>query len=715
MNTLLLIAAAMAVQPSDSLSVNLTQVEVTANRATVRTPVAYTNVSAKELAKINDGRDIPFLLEGTPSVVTTGDAGSGVGYSYIRIRGVDATRINVTANGVPLNDPESHSVYWVNTPDLTSSLRDVQVQRGAGTSANGAGAFGASVNMVTGAPSIDPYANVTAGYGSYNTNRQTVKVGSGLFADHWSVDARFSHIGSDGYLDRAWSKLWSYQGQLAYSSYFTNISLLAFGGNEKTYQAWNYPTAEEMQKYGRRYNSCGEYTDSDGNTAYYPDQIDNFTQHHVHLNLSQYLGHDIRLSLTGFYIRGLGYYDQYKTNQKLKNYGLTSDLGARSDLTRLKYNDNNYGGANLNLNWTGSRVKTALGTSISWFTGSHYGQVQWVREFQGAINPLQEYYRNMGRKFDATVFGRADWTISSPLTAYADLQYRHIRYSIRGINDDLAPLDILQNYNFFNPKVGLTYINGAHRAFASWSVAQKEPVRDNFTEANPGQYPSAEKLYDYELGYTFGHRLFSVGVNLYYMDYKDQLVLTGQISDTGNALSVNVPRSYRMGIELQGALKPCSWFDWTINATLSRNRIKNFTEYVFDWENYRYVTQYCGDSPISFSPSVIAHNAFNFNYKSASASLVTRYVSEQYMDNARSASARLDAYCVSDLHLGYDFTTIPGMKDLRLGVVIYNIFNKKYCNNGWASAEYADGHIVRYAGFAAQATANVMATVSMTF
>lgn len=725
-------AAASDIQPTDSAVVSLRDVEIVANRAAAKTPVAYTNVSGAELERANDGRDIPFLIESTPSMVTTGDAGGGIGYSSMRIRGVDATRINVTANGVPINDSEGQQVYWVNMPDLASSLRDIQIQRGAGTSTNGAGAFGASVNMLTDAPSMERYAYVGASYGSYNANRQTVKVASGLFGDHWSVDARFSHIGSDGYLDRAFSKLWSYQGQLAYLADNTSVRLIAFGGKEKTYMAWDYASKEEMAEFGRRYNPCGEYTAADGSTAYYKDQCDNFVQHHIQLILNQRLGRDWNLNIVGHYTKGDGYYDQYKTKRTLIEYGLEPYMDAdgneieKSDLIRLKFNDNDFGGATLNLRYSNDRIQAVLGTAANWFRGLHYGEIKWVRNYIGALDPNQEYYNNIGRKFDYNVFARADYSIIPDLSAYADLQYRHVRYTIRGVSDNfdyntmaMADLDVHENYNFFNPKVGLTYTNGMHRAFASWSVAHKEPVRDNFTDGDPNHRPDPERLFDYELGYTFNHRLFTVGVNLYYMDYKDQLVVTGQLSDTGNPLSVNVPKSYRMGIELQGALRPCTWFDWGMNLTLSRNRVKDFVEYIYEEGWHNPITRNCGDTPLAFSPDMILNNDFNFHFRGFDATARTRFVSRQYMDNAKSSVAKLPSYCVTDLHLGYTFKNIRGVKALRLGVAVYNIFNKKYCNNGWTSAEYyvEDGHneVYRYAGFAPQATTNAMGTVALTF
>ena len=717
---------------ADSSAICLRDIEVSANRAVRTTPVAFTNISAEEIKVVNDGRDLPFLINQTPSIVTTGDAGNGVGYSGIRVRGTDASRINVTANGVPVNDSESHRVYWVNMPDLASGLRDVQIQRGAGTSTNGAGAFGASINMLTEAPSLERYAEVSASCGSFNSNRQTVKVGSGIFGDHWSVDARFSHIGSDGYIERAFSKLWSYQGQLAYRADNTLLRLLAFGGHEQTYMAWDYASKEQMEKYGRRYNPCGEYTASDGTTAYYPDQCDNFTQHHLQLLLNQGLGQYMRLNAALHYTKGDGYYDQYKTRRTLEEYGLSNFTGpdgeevSKSDLIRLKFNDNDFGGAMLNLNYKRGRVDASFGSAANWFCGRHFGKVKWVRNYVGAIDPLQEYYRNSGHKFDFNVYGRADVTVTNGLAAYADLQYRHIHYRIDGVSDNfdwntasMALLDIHRDYNFFNPKLGLTYLNGDHRAFVSWSVAHKEPVRDNFTDADPQHYPEAERLFDYELGYSYDCRLFSLAANLYYMDYKDQLVVTGQLSDTGNPLSINVPDSYRMGVELQGALRPVSWFDWQLNATLSRNRIKNFVEYIYEDEWTNPISIDCGDTPIAFSPSLVMGNTFNFHWLGFDASLQTKYVGKQYMNNARSEEALLNSYCVTDLHLGYTFKELKGIKELRLGFAVYNLFNEKYCNNGYAGAGYyvEDGKnvIYRYAGFAAQATTNVMGTVSLKF
>ena len=724
--------ASSLVESLDSVYTALDAIEVTANRAGVKTPVAFTNVTVKDIAKSNDGRDIPSLLEMTPSIISTGDAGAGIGYSSLRIRGTDGSRINITANGVPINDSESHNVYWVNMPDLATSLNDIQIQRGAGTSTNGAGAFGASINMLTDYPSTERSAMVSASYGSFNSNRETVKVSSGLFGDHWSVDARVSHIGSDGYIDRAFSQLWSYMGQLAYRSDNTTLRLLAFGGKERTYMAWDYASKEEMEEYGRRYNPCGRYTASDGSIAFYPDQCDNFTQHHFQLLLNQYIGEYVTLNATLHYTKGDGYYDQYKTKRTLEEYGLEpffdteGNLVKKSDLIRLKFNDNDFGGGMVNVRYQKNALTLVGGGAANWHRGNHFGKVKWVRNYIGEIDPLQEYYSNTGRKFDSNLFIRGDYSFGSGFSAYADLQYRHIDYSIRGVSDNydwnidgMGVLDLKRKWDFFNPKLGISYNDGSHRAYASWSVAHKEPTRDNFTDSDPGHYPVAERMFDYEAGYFYGTSLFNVGAGLYYMDYKDQLVVTGELSDTGNAISVNVPKSYRMGIEIQGALRPVSWFDWQLNATLSRNRIKNFTEYIYEDEWTNPIAIDCGDTPIAFSPDFILHNSFNFNVKGFEASLKSRYVSSQYMNNARSVEAKLDSYFVSDLSLAYTFKKIRGMKDLRVGVTVYNIFNEKYCNNGYAGAGYylEDGKpvIYRYAGYAAQATTNVLATVTLSF
>lgn len=716
----------------DSVQTILKEVEIVANRAGAKTPVAYTNVSKGELNKNNDGRDLTYLMQLTPSVTVTSDAGAGMGYTSMRIRGTDGSRINVTANGVPINNPESHNVYWVNMPDFASSLRDVQIQRGAGTSTNGAGAFGGSVNMMTDAPSVTPYAEVSGSYGSYNTYRATVRVGSGLLRDHWSFDAKLSHLGSDGYIERASSNLWSYFTQGAYRNENTMVRLLVFGGKEKTYMAWDYASKEEMEEYGRRYNPCGKYVDNDGKIAYYKDQNDNYVQHHFQLLLSQHIGDYFNLAAALHYTHDNGYYDQYKQNRTLVEYGLmpykneNGEIIKKSDLIRLKNNVNHFGGGNVRLTYTDDRWNVMAGFAATDFKGHHFGQVKWVRNYIGALDPLQPYYDNYGKKYDINTFVRGAYELSDKFSFFGDLQYRFIHYTIKGSSDNYdwntesaGVLDIRRHWNFFNPKLGVNFNSGPHRAFASWSVAQKEPTRDNFTDGDPDRQPDSERLNDFELGYTFSKGIFSGGLNLYYMDYKDQLVATGELSDTGNAISVNVPESYRAGIEIQTMLKPCDWFEWNFNMTLSRNRIKNFVEYIYEDEWTNPISFDLGSTPISFSPDIIFNNIFSFRWKGAEASLESRYVGKQYMNNAKSEEAKLDAYFVSDLHLGYSFRHLKGIKELSVGFSVYNVFNAKYFNNGYAGAGYyvenGEKIIYRYAGYAAQAPTHVSATVAFKF
>ncbi len=728
---------------TDSLSaINLKEVAVVAQRADARTPIAFNNVTAKEIERINQGVDVPYLLSMTPSVVTTSDAGGGIGYSSIRIRGTEGSRINVTTNGVPVNDSESHNVYWVNLPDIASSVKDFQVQRGAGTSTNGAGAFGGSINMVTDTPSRSPYASFSGSYGMYNTHKETIKVGTGIIGGHWAAEARLSNIGTDGYIDRASADMYSYFAQAGYYSGASSVRLLAFGGKQRTYMAWDYASKDQMEKYGRRYNPCGEYTDKDGNTAYYPNQYDNYILHNFQLLGRHRFSSALTIDVAFHYTKGDGYYEQYKTNRSLVEYGLSpfnittteadgsisTTTVKKSDLIRLKKMDNGFGGGLFNLSYTKGRVSAVAGGALNAYHGQHFGQVAWVRNYIGEIDPLQEYYRNTGHKIDGNIYAKANVDLYRGLSVYADMQYRHIDYTIKGISDtydynigEMQPLAIDRKFDFFNPKVGLNYtFADRHRAFASWSVAHKEPTRNNFIDCAPGRDPKAERLFDYEVGYNYVGQFFTAGVNLYYMDYKDQLVATGQLSDTGNAVSENVPSSYRAGIELQFGLKPCRWFDWTVNATLSRNRIKDFVEYIYDDNDYAsYITVNHGSTRISFSPDFILNNAFNFDWNGFDASLQSHYVSRQYMTNSEQRDQSLDPYFVSNLLLGYTFST-HGLKSVRVGFTVNNIFSEKYENNGYAgSGYYVDNSgekvIYRYSGYSAQAPINVIGSVTVNF
>ena len=720
------------VQADTLKCVELSEVSVVALRATDSTPIAFTNVTSDELSKANEGRDIPYLLSTTPSVIATSDAGLGIGYTSLRVRGVDGSRVNITTNGVPVNDSESHNVYWVNMPDMVSSVKDVQIQRGAGTSTNGAGAFGASINLLTTSPSQEPYAGFDGSYGMYNTHKETVTLGTGLLGGKWAVEARLSNIGTDGYIDRASVDLYSYFAQAGYYGKNTTVRLLAYGGSEKTYHAWDYASKDEMQEYGRRYNPCGKYYDQDGRVQYYDNQTDNYIQHNFQLHVSERMGDYWRMNIALHYTKGDGYYEQYKSSRTLSEYGLESfyldgEKVKKSDLVRKKAMDNGFGGGVFSLLYDKGRVKAVLGGALNRYSGWHYGEVLWVRNYVGALAPNQEYYRNKGVKTDGNVYMRANVEVAKGVTAYADVQYRHIDYSIDGESDTydwntgaMQRLAIKDKFDFFNPKAGVNWkVNERNRVYASVSVAQKEPTRDNYVDGNADEYPKAEKLLDYELGYVYGNKWLTAGVNAYFMDYTNQLVLTGQLSDTGNAMSENVPDSYRAGVEVWLGVRPCTWLEWKVNATFSRNRIKDFTEMIYEdeWTNPIAISH--GDVPIAFSPDITLNNEFAVEWKGLDATLQSQYVSKQYMSNAHSEDQVLDAYFVSNVHVGYIFG-LRGVKRVRVGLSVYNVFNEEYENNGYAGAGYyvddkGEKQIYRYAGYAAQAPIHVMGSISLKF
>ncbi|MBR4297325.1 MAG: TonB-dependent receptor [Bacteroidaceae bacterium] len=714
----------------------LDEASVIATRATQTTPIAFTNISREQLSRTNHGQDIPYLVSMTPSVVSTSDAGAGIGYTSLRIRGVDATRINVTANGIPANDAESHTVFWVNMPDLASSVKDIQLQRGVGTSTNGAGAFGASMNLQTADFARQPYAEISASGGSFRTHKETLRLGTGLLNNHWTFDLRLSNIGTSGYIDRASADLNSFYTQLAYVSNATTARFIAFGGTEETYHAWNYASREEMEAYGRRYNSCGYmFTDADGIQHFYDDQTDNYAQTNYQLLVDHRFSNNWKANFGLHYTKGDGYYQEYKTDRKLIEYGMqpyehNGELMKRSDLVRKKAMDNHFAGAVFSLNYNNERLRTTLGGAANRYMGDHFGKVLWVKNYIGSLNPNADYYRNDARKDDANVYVRGEYLLLPSLTAYADLQYRHIHYTIEGTNDKynswtsngMQRLDLDERFNFFNPKVGLHWkASDRIQLFASVAQAHKEPTRNNYTDGYFTELPRAERLTDYELGANYTNGTWHFGANLYWMDYKDQLVLTGELNEIGEAVSANVPKSYRAGVELQGGVTlPCG-FEWTGNLTLSKNRIKDFQETIYgyddEWNDLPAEVIHHGDTHIAFSPEVIANNKLSYTYKGWRTELQTQYVGEQYMSNANVDAHKLDAYCVSNLDLSYTFLPKRYAKSICVGVTIYNLFNEEYENNGWASSSYLNtpDNRVNYTGYAAQAGTNFLAHLAVKF
>lgn len=720
---------------NDSTDVYLEETSVIATRATHTTPIAFTNISREQLSHTNHGQDIPYLVSLAPSSVSTSDAGAGIGYTSLRIRGVDATRINVTANGIPVNDAESHTVFWVNMPDLASSVKDIQVQRGVGTSTNGAGAFGASMNLQTSDFARNPYAELSLSGGSFRTHKETLRLGTGLLNNHWTFDLRLSNIGTAGYIDRASADLYSFYTQAAYVGDVTTARFIAFGGTEETYHAWNYASREEMDAYGRRYNSCGYmFTDANGVQHFYDDQTDNYTQTNYQLLLDHRFNKKWKANLGVHYTKGDGYYQEYKTDRKLEEYGLLfADpvmTITHSDLVRKKAMDNHFAGAVFSLNYSDERLRATLGGAANRYWGEHFGRVLWVKNYLGDLNPNTDYYNNRARKDDANIYVRGEYALRSNLTAYADLQYRHIRYTMRGTNDKynswasdgMQRLNLDERFDFLNPKVGLNWTPTKHwRLFASVAQAHKEPTRNNYTDGYFTERPRAERLTDYELGATYTAKNWHVGANLYWMDYKDQLVLTGELNEIGEAVSANVPKSYRAGIELQGGFSLPFGLSWEGNLTLSRNRIRDFKETIYgyddDWNDLPAAVVDHGDTHIAFSPDIIAGSNLSYTYKGLRTSLHTQFVSEQYMSNADVAAHKLDAYCVSNLDVSYTFSPKSLAKNASVGVTVYNLFNEEYENNGWASSSYQNTPDTRvnYTGYAAQAGINFLAHLTLKF
>lgn len=725
---------------ADSLRVvALDEVNILSTRASRTTPVAHTDMSRAAIKAVNIGQDLPYLLSLSPSVTTTSDAGIGIGYTSIRVRGVDPSRVNITANGIPINDAESSSVYWVNMPDFASSAENIQIQRGAGTSTNGAGAFGATVNIQTAAPGLRPAFGLDASAGSYGTHKETLRFSSGMLGGHWAVQGRLSNIASDGYIDRATSRLGSYFVQAAYFGPTTEVKFITFNGKEQTYHAWNYTSKYEQSLYGRTYNSCGEYYAQDGTPLYYKDQMDTYHQQHYQLHWNQLIADCLKMNLALHYTNGRGNYEQYKVGKKYYQYGLPDapDGSAKGDLINRKWMDNDFFGFVGSLNYHRGPLTAILGGGWNKYDGDHFGDVLWAGGL--SFPPQQEYYRNNAVKHDGNIYLKADYALPFGLNIYADLQYRHTGIHMHGPTDDWdghdqIVFDEVNRYDFFNPKFGLNYrFGGHHNIYASLSIAHKEPTRNDFEE-HVGEKLRAERLTDWEAGYRYAGGQFSAGIGLYMMRYADQFVLTGQLNEIGEAIATNSGKSYRAGIELEAAWKPVQWFRWDINATLSRNRNRHWTvegvENATTWNDQGTID--LGSTPISFSPGCLINNIFTFDYRGFTATVRSRYTGKQYLTNTGFDYATtddgdvqlfLDDWFTTDIDLSY--TLRPRfVESLRLGLTIYNITSAKYDNNGWAYNEIgrrSDGSLYAWttdlyqSGFAPQAPCYVMGHVAIDF
>jgi len=713
------------------------EITVSSTRASDKSPVAYTNIGKETLEKSNLGQDVPYLLSLTPSFVVTSDAGTGIGYTGFRIRGTDASRINVTINGIPYNDADEQSTYWVDAPDLTSSVENMQVQRGVGTSTNGAGAFGANINLQTENFAPKASGELSMSYGSFNTFKTTAKASSGLLKKHWAIDTRLSSVTSDGYIDRGSVNMKSYFVQAGYYGEKTTFKFLTFGGTEKTYHAWDGVPKDSLATH-RTYNPCGFMGfDATGKPQYYQNQTDNYTQTNYQLLGIHSFSPSFSLNAGLHYTRGDGYYEEYKQEQSLQQYSLTPyDLNGvtiySSDLVRQKKMGNDFAGGVFSLNYQKNKLSAQLGGAINRYWGNHFGNVIWVKNYVGDVLPNTEYYRSKVNKWDATVYLKANYELFPKFNIYADIQYRKVTYSLKGSNDQwddvigaMQILNVNKKFDFFNPKAGAFYRPDANNElFASFAIANREPTRTNYTDGTAETWPTNETLYDYEAGYKYHNSLFSVGVNLYYMNYHNQLILTGKINDIGEALTANIPKSYRSGMEMMGGIKPLPWLRWDGNLTLSRNRIKDFTEYVdvydanWNWTNQQ--ANHLANTPIAFSPSVTGNSLITFSAGKFEAGFQTQYVGKQYIDNTGSDARSLESYLVNNLRLSYTLP-IKGIRNIGLTILLNNVFNKQYISNAWTYSSYYNESAlapnVRYDdfGYYPQAGFNCLAGITVKF
>nr|WP_315180125.1 TonB-dependent receptor [uncultured Flavobacterium sp.] len=654
-------------QVKDTTKVNqLDEVLVSAVRVTTKTPVSFSNLDKKEIKFRNLGQDIPILMNYLPSVVTTSDAGNGMGYTGIRVRGSDATRVNVTINGIPYNDSESHGTYWVNMPDFASSVESLQLQRGVGTSTNGAGAFGASLNMLTDNFAKESTGEISNSFGSFNTRKHTVKFSTGLMNDHFEIAGRLSALNSDGYVDRGASDLKSYFLQGTYVGKTTLIKALVFGGKEKTYQSWNGIDGETLNN-DRTFNSAGAFTDEQGNARFYDNETDNYQQDHSQLHWNEKISENWSTNFALHYTKGKGFYENYKEDADLTDYGL-QPVGAvtTSDLIRQKWLDNDFYGTTFSANYKKDKLDVIFGGGWNKYEGSHFGKVIWAR-FASQSELGDRYYDDYAVKTDGTVFAKANYQITAQLSLFGDLQYRTVNYKANGVQADVVD----DTFNFFNPKTGLTYdINANNALYFSYARANREPNRTDYEGGNV----KPEKLNDFELGWRYVAEKVQFNSNVYYMAYKDQLILTGNLDDVGAPIRSNSEKSYRLGLEVDATIALTNQLIIRPNFTLSAN--KN-TDLAVEGQNY-------GTTDIAYSPSIIAGNILVYTpVENLHISWMQKFVGEQYMNNIELPAAKLADYFVNDLNVAYEFKPKSVFKSIIVTGLVNNFLDKKYVSNGY--------------------------------
>ena len=706
----------------EETAVSLSTLTVKATRADYKTPMTYVNLQEEEIRKYNLGQDVPFILRWTPSTVVTSDAGAGVGYTGIRIRGTDPTRINVTINGIPLNDAESQGVFWVNLPDFASSTSDIQIQRGVGSSTNGASAFGATINMNTSALKPEPYAELNATVGSFNTQKANIQFGTGLLKNRFTIDGRLSRITSDGYVDRATSDLNSYYLSTAYVGDKSSLRFNLFSGHEETYQAWyGIPKDSLDSRSSRTFNPSG--TEKEGTP--HDGEVDNYGQTHYQLLFDHQLSSLWAINLSLHYTKGQGYFEQYKAGEALTDYGLTpvslgDSLVETTDLIRRLWLDNDFYGGVFAIDYQNdnSKLDMSLGGGYHRYEGDHFGEVIWA-EFASDGELGDRYYENDAIKGDFNIYGKASYALLNGLDAYLDLQYRRVDYEFLGINRSFENIRDNVALNFFNPKFGLFYqMNGQQSLYGSFAVANREPNRNDYVETTVDSRPKPERLYDTELGYKYSGKKAALEAAVYYMAYQDQLVLNGQVNDVGAYTRINVDRSYRLGLEVAGGVQVLKPLRLDGNITISRNRIEAFSEFVdvYD-ENFSWLRQdeiKHEDTDLSFSPALIAALGLTVDLlpnqkadQSLELSMNNKYVSKQYIDNTSNEDNVIDPYWFSDVSLRFGFKPSWG-KRISLNFTVQNAFDQLYETNAWSYSYVFDGAAAIDQGFFPQAVRNYL-------
>lgn len=662
------------VQDSLAKEVILDEVLVTAVRATGEMPVTFTNVDQESLKPRNLGQDIPILLNYLPGVVTTSDAGAGIGYTGIRVRGSDATRVNVTINGIPYNDSESQGTFWVNLPDFASSTQNIQLQRGVGTSTNGAGAFGASLHLLTDAVSEKAYGQIASSFGSFNSMRNHVKFSTGRLVEGFELAGRLSRITSDGYIDRAASQLDSYFLQAAFKDENTLVKALLFGGHEITYQSWFGIDAQTLET-DRTFNPAGIYTDDNGQVQFYDNEVDNYKQDHFQLHWNQELDPSWNANLAIHFTRGRGYFEQFREDDDFSTYGfepinVDGELITTTDLVRRRWLDNDFYGTTFSLNHVRKDLRLQFGGAHTWYDGAHFGEVIWAR-FAADSFIRDRYYDDDSQKTDTNLFAKMNYQFNANWRVFGDMQWRGVTYEANG--EETGIVD--DTFSFFNPKLGLSYTPAKdHAIYLSYARAQREPNRNDYENGNP----RPEKLDDIELGWRWIRENSYFNVNLYYMDYQDQLVLTGALNDVGAPLRENVGSSYRLGLEIDTRLPIASKWIWQPNLALSINRNRDF---VFQRDGE---LRELGNTRIAYSPGIVATNAIFFVPDAAwQCSLLTKFVGEQYMGNIDSPVSILDAYSQTDLNIQYSLRPKRWLKELVFSALINNVFNAEFESNGY--------------------------------